>query len=84
MVTVQLVARAWRGLKAYLHYTGSSYDLQIRIKHESSRFSVSVCEVGGNACSNMSVSHATAINEDRCLWTIASKNVGSLWRVVVI
>ena len=47
MVTVQLVARAWRGLKAYLHYTGYSYDLQIRTKHESA-LSVSIPEVDGN------------------------------------
>ena len=83
MVTVQLVARAWRGLKAYLHYTGSSYDLQIRIKHESA-LSVSVCEVGGTVRNYVSISHATAINEDRCLWTTASKSDDSLWRAVDI
>ena len=84
MVTVQLVARAWRELKAYLHYTGNSYGLQIRTKHESSRFSVSVFEVGGTARNYVSISHATVINEDRCLWTIASKSDDSLWRVVGI
>ena len=83
MVTVRLIARAIARALAYLHYTGYSYDLQIRIKHESA-LSVSVCEVGGTVRNYVSISHATAINEDWCLWTIASKCDDSLWRVVGI